>query len=293
MATTETVAVLGAGGTMGAPMARNLVRAGFTVRGWNRTRERAEPLADDGVVVVETPADATDGAGVIVTMLSDANAVLETMDGEHGVLHGILSENMVWLQTSTIGERGTGRCIELADGHGLAFVDAPVLGTKQPAEDGKLVVLASGAAALRPQVEPVFDAIGQRTMWVGEARAGTRLKLAINGWIVTVVEGVAETFALAEGLGLDPQLVLDALDGGALDLPYMRLKGRAIMAREFTPSFRLALAAKDAGLVTEAAEQRGLDLPMLRTIRERLAEGAQRYGDEDFSATYRLSAPAP
>ena len=144
------------------------------------------------------------------------------------------------MQMSTIGERATERCIELAREHGVGFVDAPVLGTQQPAAEGKLVVLASGPDELRERVQPVFDAVGQRTMWVGEAGAGSRLKLVTNAWIVAVVEGVAESIALAEGLGLDPALFLEAIEGGPLDAPYVRMKGQAMIERDFAPTLRAA-----------------------------------------------------
>jgi 3-hydroxyisobutyrate dehydrogenase len=286
------IAVIGAGGAMGMGMARNLTRAGFEVRAWNRSREKAEPLAEEGVRIFESAREAAEGVAVILTMLSDADAVLDVMDGENGVLSGELSDQAVWLQMSTIGENGTERCITLAGEHGLEFIDAPVLGTKQPAEAGELVVMASGPNALQGQVQPLFDAIGQRTMWIGEAGAGTRLKLATNSWILAVVEGGAETFALAEGLGLDPRLVLEAVKGGPLDLPYLQMKGEAMIERDFDPSFRLALAAKDAKLVEEAAERHDLDLPLLSTVRRRLDEGTGAHGEEDMSATFLTSAPA-
>jgi 3-hydroxyisobutyrate dehydrogenase len=139
-------------------------------------------------------------------------------------------------------------------------------------------------------VQPLFDLIGQRTMWVGDIGAGTRLKLATNSWVLTVVEGAAETLALAEGLGLDPQLVLEAVGGGPLDLPYLQMKGKAMIERSFEPSFRLTLAAKDAALVTAAAERNNLDLPLLRVISERLEEGKEEHGEKDMSATYLTSA---
>ena len=128
-------------------------------------------------------------------------------------------------------------------------------------------------------------------MWLGELGTGTRLKLVVNAWVLTVVEGGAETIALAEGLGLDPSLLFEAIDGGALDLPYLRLKGKAIAERNFEPSFRLTLAAKDARLIEESAQRRELDVPLFSTIRRRLAEGAKDHGDEDMSATYWTSAP--
>jgi 3-hydroxyisobutyrate dehydrogenase len=281
------VAVLGAGSTMGLPMARNIARSGIQVRGWNRTIEKASSLEDDGVRVCDTPRDAAAGANVILTMLADGDAVIDAV--EQAIDEA--SDNVLWLQMSTIGEAATDRCAEVAQSHSLTLIDAPVLGTKQPAEDGKLVVLASGPADARPRVQPIFDAVGQKTIWVGEAGAGTRLKMVANSWVLTVTEGTAETIALAEGLGLDPQLFLDAVEGGALDLPYLRMKGRAIIGRDFEASFRLRLAAKDARLIEESAQRHHIDVPLFSTIRRRLAEGAKEHGDKDFCATYLTSAP--
>ena len=297
MAGRKRIAVLGAGGTMGFPMARNLARAGFTVHAWNRTRERAEPLSKDGAQIASTPAEAAEGASLVLTMLADTDAVIEAMAGDHGALGALppatgsgTVDGVIWLQMSTIGEAGTERCADLAGEHRIPFVDAPVLGTRQPAEERKLVIMASGPATLRNRLQPVFDALGHKTMWVGEAGAGSHLKLVVNSWLLTVVEGGAETIALAEGLGLDPHLLFEAIDGGPLDLPYLRMKGQAMMERDFTPSFRLKLAAKDAALTEEAVRRRHLDLPLIPVIRERLAEGAREHGDEDMSATYLTSA---
>jgi 3-hydroxyisobutyrate dehydrogenase len=290
MTTADTVAVLGAGGTMGRPMARNLARAGLTVRAWNRSREKAEPLADDGIEVFDDVADAAAGATVLVTMLSDAPAVLDAVGGDGGPLPR-LGDAAVWLQMSTIGLDGTARCAELAERHGVAFADAPVLGTRQPAEEGQLIVLASGPEEVRERLSPLFDAVGQRTLWVGEAGRGSRLKLAVNSWLLSVVEGAAETLALADGLGLDPALVLEAVGGGTLDMPYLRTKGRAMIEREFgDPAFKLGLAAKDAGLVEDAAREAGLDLPLIAAIRGRMEEGARERGDQDMAATFLTSA---
>jgi 3-hydroxyisobutyrate dehydrogenase len=281
------VAVLGAGSTMGQPMARNIARAGIRVRAWNRTAEKAKPLEDDGADLFETARDAAHGADVILTMLADADAVLYAVEN---AVEGSGADT-IWLQMSTIGEAGTDRCAALAEARSLTLIDAPVLGTKQPAEDGKLVVLGSGPEEARTRVQPIFDAVGQKTIWVGEAGTGTRLKMVANSWVLTVTEGTAETFALAEGLGLDPQLFLDAIEGGTLDLPYLRIKGKAITERNFEPSFRLTLAAKDARLIEESAQRHELDVPLFSTICRRLAEGAKEHGDEDFSATYFTSAP--
>ena len=293
--TTEVVAVLGAGGAMGFAMARNIARAGLPVRAWNRSRAKAEPLAQDGAVITDTPAEAAEGATIVLTMLADAEAVVQSMDSDDGALPVMARRNdpdhPVWLQMSTIGEDATRRCIGLANNYGVGFVDAPVLGTRQPAEQGQLVVLESGPEETRPRTHAVFEAIGHRTIRAGEAGAGTRLKLVTNSWVLAVVEAGAETIALAEGLGLDPSLFFQAVEGGALDLPYLRMKGQAIADRDFAPSFRLALAAKDASLVRESASQHGLDLPLLDLIARRLHQGAAEHGDEDFSATYLTSTP--
>lgn len=290
MAKQMTVAVLGAGGTMGRPMARNIADAGMQVRAWNRSPEKAEPLAAAGVHLADSPFAAVEGADVVLTMVADADSVLGTMSGGHGAI-GSMRPDALWLQMSTIGEAGTAACVELATQHEIAFVDAPVLGTKAPAEQGSLVVLGSGPPSLRERVQPVFDAVGQRTMWVGEAGAGTRLKVIVNGWIVAVVEGGAEAIALAEGMGVDPELVLEAIEGGPLDLPYLRMKAKAIAERDFAPSFSLRLAAKDAALVQESASRRDLDLPVLGAIMRRLNDGVAEHGEEDVSATFLTSAP--
>jgi 3-hydroxyisobutyrate dehydrogenase len=289
MAEIQTIAVLGAGGTMGSAMARNLARAGFRVRGWDRSRERAEPLAEDGAEVLDSPAEAAAGADAVLTMVADADAVIESITG---ALEGKPAAHAIWLQMSTIGERGTDRCIELARERDLTLVDTPVLGTKEPAQKGELVVLASGPPEVRDRLAPVFDVLGKRTMWVGEVGAGTRLKLATNSWLLAVVEGAAETLALAEGLGLDPRLVLEALQGGPLDLPYLQLKGKAMIERSFEPSFKLVLAAKDASLVEQAARSHRLELPLMHAIHERFAQGAQEHPDEDLSAIFLTYAEA-
>ncbi len=281
------VAVLGAGGTMGAGMARNLAVAGFEVRAWNRSAQRIEQLAQlPRVSAFQSAAEAADRATALITILSDLNATRETIEAVGSTASGAL-----WLQMGTVGIEGTEELREFAERNGLLMIDAPVLGTKGPAQKGQLVILASGPEDLRPAAQAYFDALGKRTIWVGsEPGPSSRLKVAINAWIVTAVEGTAETLALAEGIGIDPELVLDALAGGPLDLPYMRIKGEAMLSADFSPSFRLGLAAKDAGLAVEAAEAAGLRLPMLAAIRERLSAAAEEHGEKDLAATYLLSA---
>jgi 3-hydroxyisobutyrate dehydrogenase len=280
-----TIAALGTG-VMGAPMARNLARAGHEVRAWNRTPKKAAALRDDGIDVRDDAAGAAAGADVVMTMLADADAVLDV------ARQAGLAEGQIWWQASTIGLDGTEQCAALAQETGATLVDAPVLGTKLPAEEGKLLILASGPDAALDACAPLFDAVGQRTMRLGPAGTATRLKLAVNSWVLAVTQGTAETIALAQALGLDPALVFQALEGGALDLPYFRMKGKMMLDEEFPASFALDLAAKDARLVAEAAERHGADLPIAKAIAERFTQATEAgHGDEDMAATYRLSRP--
>ena len=285
------VAVLGTG-IMGAPMARNLARAGLDTAAWNRSREKAAPLRGDGVAVHERLEDAVAGRDVVVTMLADAAAVEQV--AARALPAAAAGDGTIWAQMSTIGIDAAERCARLAAEHGrVAYLDAPVLGTKAPAEQGNLVVLASGARDAIDRCAPVFEAVGQRTIDAGEAGAGQRLKLVANSWVLAVVEGVAETLALAEGLGMPPERFFAAIGGGAMDMPYVHVKGEAIVKRSFEPSFTLKLAAKDAALVVAAAQEAGLDLPLHRTIAERMAAGVEAgHADEDMIATWRMSAPS-
>jgi 3-hydroxyisobutyrate dehydrogenase len=281
-----TIAALGTG-VMGAPMARNLAHAGHEVRAWNRSLDKAQALSDEGVGVRDDPASAADGADVVMTMLSDADAVLDVARRAN------LADGQIWWQASTIGIEGIEQCAVLAQETGAVLVDAPVLGTRLPAEEGKLVVLASGADPALDACAPLFDAVGQRTMRLGAAGTATRLKLAVNLWVLVVTQGTAETIAVAQSLGVEPGWVLEALEGGALDLPYFRMKTKLMLDEEFPASFALALAAKDARLVAAAAERHGADLPIARAVAERLTQATDAgHGDEDMAATYRLSKPS-
>jgi 3-hydroxyisobutyrate dehydrogenase len=279
MSSHPTVAVLGTG-IMGAPMARNLLAAGFPVRAWNRSADKAAPLEQDGAFVASTPAEAASGAEMVLTMLADTGAVLDSVADA-------LGGPEVWVQASTVGIEGTERCAALAAERGVTFVDAPVLGTKQPAEAGKLVVLASGPDDERERLAPLFDAVGARTMWVGAAGAGSRLKLVANSWTLCLVEGLAETLALAEGTGVPPESFLEAISGGLMDCGYAHLKGKAMIERAFEPAFPLRLAGKDLGLIVAAAERHEVELPLIAAIAARFAEGVARgYGELDMSATF-------
>ncbi|MEV6103166.1 NAD(P)-dependent oxidoreductase [Streptomyces sp. NPDC051940] len=287
--THRTVAVLGTG-VMGAAMARNLARAGHSVRAWNRTRAKAEPLAADGAHVADTPAEAAEGADVVLTMLYDGPAALDALREAAPSLR----PGTAWVQASTAGVEAVGELAGFAREHGLAFYDAPVLGTRKPAEDGQLLVLAAGPADGRETVLPVFDAIGSRVLWTGEDGAegsATRLKLVANSWVLAVTSAAGEVLALAQGLGVDPQSFFDAIGGGPLDMGYLRAKSGLILEDRLSPaSFAVSTAVKDARLIVEAARRAELRLDVAEASEARLARAeAQGHGAEDMAAAYFAS----
>ena len=288
MSDNAVVAVLGTG-IMGAGMARNLLAAGMEVRAWNRSREKAEPLADDGATVADSPAEAVDGADFALTMLSDAEVVADVMDD--GVLSG-LAEGGVWIQTSTVGLEGNERLVKIAEKQGVAYVDAPVLGTKQPAEQGQLVVLASGPDEAQDKCQPVLDAIGSKSLWLGEAGAGSKLKLVVNNWIVGLLGTLAETVALARATGVDPNDFLETIEGGPLGVPYAQMKGQMMIEEDFPTSFSAKLARKDTGLVLEAAKAEKLHMALAEAVASRFDEAIEAgYGEEDMAAIYESAKP--
>ena len=290
MAQDNVIAVLGTG-IMGAAMARNLLSAGMEVRVWNRSREKAEPLADDGAKVADSPAEAADGAGLVLTMLAHADAVAEAAGGENGTLSA-LPDDGVWLQMSTVGIEGNEKLAGIADENGVYYVDAPVLGTKQPAEQGQLIVLASGPEEVRDRCDPVFDAVGSKTLWLGPAGTGSRLKLVTNNWIVGLLGALAETISLARAIDVDPSQFLEVIEGGPLGVPYAQMKGQMMIEEEFPTSFSANLARKDASLVLDAAEGQGLRLPMTEAAAAHFDEAIDAgYGEEDMAVIYEAAKP--
>lgn len=282
------VAVLGTG-IMGSGMARSLLRAGLSVRVWNRTRAKALPLAEAGARLAGSPEEAVRDADVVLTVLGDGPAVEAALTAARPGLRA----GQVWLQAATVGIEATARLAALADELGLVYLDSPVSGTREPAEQGKLTVFVSGPQTARPTVEPVLDAIGQKTVWAGATPGeATRLKLVANTWVLTLVGGIAETLNVADALGVDPRVFLDAVAGGPLDSPYLRNKAAAVLSGELAPSFGLSSALKDTRLILAAAEESGARLDLLTASAARFARAVdQGHGDEDLIATYYAGKP--
>ena len=261
------VALLGTG-IMGSGMARNLVAAGHRVAVWNRSREKAEAI--EGARVADSPADAWAGADALVTMLVDGPAV----DGAVAELAGF---DGIWLQTSTVGIEWTARLAKRYS----PFVDAPVLGSRQPAQDGELTVLAAGPRD--PRADAAFDAIGSKTVWLGdEPGAATRLKLVVNTFLLLSLPALAQTLRIAESLGVEPESFLGAIEGGATDSPYTQSRGLAMARGEFAANFPLEHARKDLALALEAV---GAEAPVaeaaLAAYERAIAAG---HGYDDMTA---------
>ena len=290
MADDTTVTVLGTG-IMGAAMARNLLASGMEVRAWNRSREKAEPLAQDGAQIADNPKDAARGANFVLTILADTDAVEEAVGKD---VLSALAEDGVWLQMSTVGEDGNERLLGLAADHGVAYVDAPVLGTKQPAEQGQLIVLASGPEEVRERSERVFGAVGSKTVWLGEAGEGSRLKLVVNNWIVGLLGVLAETVAFAEAIGVDPARFLQTIEGGPLGSPYAQMKGSMMVEEDFPTSFSANLARKDAALVLDSARAHDLNMRIAEAVVARFDAAIRAgHGEEDVAAVYRTAGADP
>jgi 3-hydroxyisobutyrate dehydrogenase len=283
--TRDSVAVLGIG-AMGHGMAASALRAGIPTIVWNRTPEPTRDLAALGAQVAETAADAAQRAAIVITMVTDGDAVI-SIARDQGML-AALAPGAIWVQMSTIGVAGIERVSTLVDQErpDIVLLDAPVSGSKDPAEQGQLTIFASGPDDFRSRVAPIFDALGQRTIWVGPVGTGTRVKLVNNTWLAFAAEAVAASIALAHRLGLETEAVVDALGGGPLVSPWQAAKLQRIVKDDFSAQFALALALKDVHLALEAAdEDRFAALGCLANEWQRAVD--QELGDQDVTVVTR------
>ena len=248
----EPVAFLGIG-TMGRAMATRALGAGIPTIVWNRNPDATGGLADLGAEVAGSAADAARRASIVVTMVTNADVVLAIAQGQ-GVL-AALAPGAIWVQMSTIGDGGMQRVESLvrAERPDVVLIDAPVSGSKGPAEQGQLTIFAAGPDAVRSRLGPLFAALGRRTIWVGPVGAGSKLKLVANTWLALAAEAVNVSVALAQQLDLEIGSVIDALGDGPLVSPWQAAKLPRIARGDFSPQFALSLALKDVHLVLEDA----------------------------------------
>jgi 3-hydroxyisobutyrate dehydrogenase len=276
------VAVIGTG-TMGTAMAHRLLAAGATVDVWNRSPQPAQQLAELGARVHDEPHRAVAGAPMVLTLLPTGDVVRDVMV-EWGVVDA-MAPGAVWAQMGTIGTDATATLVTAVTARraDVRFVDAPVSGSRAPAEAGQLVVLASGPEEARDVISPIFSVLGRRTLWLGPAGAGTRMKLVLNTWLAFEVEAAAEAAALASHLGIASSILSDALSGSPLVSPFAAAKLAKIQADDDRPDFSLGWALKDLELAETAA---GPDcVPVAGSIASRWRDLADRgYAGLDVSA---------
>jgi 3-hydroxyisobutyrate dehydrogenase len=278
------VGVLGIG-LMGSAMARRLLTQGISVTAWDRNPEKARALEAHGAQSAERAAALISSCGVVITMLPTAGVVLE-------VVEPLLEDwpaGTIWAQMSSVGAAEADQLTEIAGAHRITLVDAPVSGSTHPAEEGQLTILASGPASARAAIEPVFNALATRVMWVGEAGMGSRLKLAANHWMIASVAALAETMRLCDAMGLDQQHLRALLDGGPLGSVYAIQKLDEMQRHEYPAGFPVRLALKDLQLVAEVAESASTKMPLLDAALERFKVANEEVAGEDVAAVYEVA----
>jgi 3-hydroxyisobutyrate dehydrogenase len=281
------VGLLGVG-LMGSAMAHRLLDRGIAVTAWDRDPEHVRALEPRGGQPANGPSDVVSGAGVVVTMLPTAPVILEVVEPllEHW------PEGTIWLQMSSVGAAEADQLTQVAKAHAVRLVDAPVSGSTHPAEEGELTILASGPESARTAVEPIFDALASRVLWVGEAGMGSRLKLAANHWMITIVAALAESMHLCQAMGLDQQQFIALLDGGPLGSAYALQKLDEMRRHEYPAGFPVRLALKDLELVREVEQRSQATMPLLHAVLERFMTASEDLANQDLAAIYEPERPA-
>jgi 3-hydroxyisobutyrate dehydrogenase len=278
------VAVLGTG-IMGSAMARNLISAGLATTVWDRSASATAALAEVGATVAGSAQEAVRDADVVITMLPTEAVVDSTLfDGD---VVSALKHGAVWAQMGTIGVDATADFVARLGSvrPDVMFVDAPVSGSKGPAEAGQLLVLASGPAEARAAVAAAFEAIGRKTVWLGEAGQGSRMKLVVNAYMSVLIEGVAEALHLADRLHIRAEDLARAIEGGPLDAPIAGAKLHKMEIGDLAPEFPLEWALKDVDLALKSSDDH--ELPLLAALSQEWRKAVNSgHGRDDVSATY-------
>lgn len=279
----DRVGLLGLG-LMGSAMAQRLLDQGIDVIAWDRNAEHVRDLEGRGGEPAHTPADVVHRAEVVITMLPTAEVILDLV----GPLLDDWPADTIWLQMSSVGAAEADQLTQVATAHSVTLVDAPVSGSTHPAQEGQLTILASGPDSARTAVKPIFDALASRVLWVGAAGMGSRLKLAANHWMITMVAALAESMHLCRLMGLDQKQFIALLDGGPLGSAYAVQKLDEMQRHQYPAGFPVRLALKDLQLVSEVQQGSRAAMPLLDVTLERFATASQDLADEDLAAIYEL-----
>jgi 3-hydroxyisobutyrate dehydrogenase-like beta-hydroxyacid dehydrogenase len=278
-------------GNMGTGMAQNLIKAGHTLTVYNRTQSKAQDLQSSGATVAKSPAEASANADAVITMLADDRALEQVMFAPGNAMDS-LSADTVHISMSTISVAFSRRLQEAHKKKHQHYVAAPVFGRPEAAIAAKLFVVAAGSSQNIERCKPLFEAMGQKTFYVGEdAPAASLIKITANFLITTVIESLAESFALIRKSGIDPNKFLEVLTESLFAAPIYRNYGSMIAADKFEPvGFKLPLGMKDNRLLLSAAEELAVPMPIASLVRDRfIAALAQGLGEADWASIARMS----
>ena len=273
-------------GSMGSEMARNLIKAGHELTVCNRTRSRAEPFGALGARIAATPRDVAVNNDVLIAMLADDHAVEAVVFGSDGVMEA-MAKGAAYVCMSTISVALSRRLAAEHRERRHHYVAAPVFGRPEAAAAAKLFIVAAGNSEEVQRCQPLFDAMGQRTFVVGEDPVAAHImKLAGNFLISTVIESLAEAFALVKKSGVEPSKFLDVLTNSLFTAPVYKTYGSLVAAQKFEPvGFKLPLGLKDNRLVLAAAEHAAVPMPIASLVRDRfIAAMTQGLSEADWSA---------
>ncbi|KAK7275306.1 hypothetical protein RIF29_16418 [Crotalaria pallida] len=279
-------------GIMGKAMSINLLRHGFKVTVWNRTLSKCDELVEHGASIGETPAAVVKKCKYTIAMLSDPSAALSVIFDKDGALEQI-SSGKGYIDMSTVDADTSVKISEAIKAKGGDFLEAPVSGSKKPAEDGQLVILAAGDKALYDEVLPAFDVLGKKSFYLGEVGNGAKMKLVVNMIMGSMMNAFSEGLTLAERSGLNPGTLLDVLDLGAISNAMFKLKGPTMLKNSYSPAFPLKHQQKDMRLALALGDENAVSMPVAAAANEAFKKARSLgLGDLDFSAVHEtLKAP--
>lgn len=273
-------------GIMGKAMAMNLLRNGFKVTVWNRTLSKCDELVEHGAAVGKTPAAVVNKCKYTIAMLSDPSAAISVVFDKDGVLEEICNGKS-YIDMSTVDADTSIKISEGIISKGGRFLEGPVSGSKKPAEDGQLIILAGGEKGLYDEAIPIFDVLGKKSFYLGQVGNGAKMKLVVNMIMGSMMNAFSEGLELTESSGLDPLTLLDVLDLGAMANPMFKMKGPSMLQSKYPPAFPLKHQQKDMRLALALGDENAVSMPVAAAANEAFKKArSMGLGDQDFSAVH-------
>ncbi len=275
-------------GIMGSRMAMNILQKGYDLTVYNRTGSKTDELTEAGAGEADSVSQLARESDILMTMLSDPEAIIENAFGDEGILNQ-MQAGSTWIDFSTVNPRFTEHIYDEARKKNIRFVDAPVAGTVRPAEKGELIIFAGGREEDLIDLTPIFNAVGKKTFYLGAPGKGTSMKMVVNLMLANAMASFAEAVHLGRSLGLDYETIAQVVVGGPVAAPFLSAKSEKISAGDYSTEFPLKHMLKDLFLATHEAYYHGVPLPQASTVREMYSLAVnQGLGEEDFSAIYQL-----